>query len=436
MKVLIIAYYFPPQTSVGCFRTQRFVEYLAANGIDCHILSVREPPRRFHPYAGPMPPRDRYLDMPVTRVREWPTAWLRTPAIIAFRRLGRLCGRNWTDADLAPRFVRIDDEWGWIGPARRAGLRIARQFSPDLIYVSCPPFSSALAARQIAATAGLPYVLDFRDSWLVSPYVSSYAKRRYRRLNARLLGEAAALVVNTRSDAENYRNFFAHTLDRDPAAVRLIHNGYEMPFSQIAPAPAANEGLSLLYTGSWNEGPRSPLALLRGLRRHPQWRLISVGATNDILRRAAHQLGISANHIDCRQTVPKSELLPLIAAADALCLVQGETSAGQPNTHIAAKTFDYLASGKPVLALTAAGDNRALLQDQGQGVYLADAGAQSEIDHAIDTLMQDHAGGKLQRVARPEFLQRFSPDHLGAQLLETFAQALASTGPAPSRSPG
>ena len=41
-KLLVIAYYFPPDGSVGTFRISKFVKYLMREGWDIKVITVKE----------------------------------------------------------------------------------------------------------------------------------------------------------------------------------------------------------------------------------------------------------------------------------------------------------------------------------------------------------------------------------------------------------
>ncbi|MGJ8669990.1 MAG: glycosyltransferase [Oceanococcus sp.] len=427
MKILVIAYFFPPQTSVGTFRTVRLLQRLKQQGWNAEILTVQHPSQALHPYQGAMPAEDEYLGFPVHRTPEWKLASIWRPITGLLKRIGLLFKRNWSESNIAKRLWFVDMEYGWIPSALKVGRTVIDQFAPDVIYVSCPPFSSALVARRLAKNHKLPFVLDFRDSWLLSDYSNPYEKHRYTDLQSRLLAEAEGVMVTTSSDLAGYQNWYSKTLQQSPDKAHLVHNAYDPEFTAIGDSNTVLEDapLTLLYTGAWDSNARAPLRILKYLREMScHWKLISVGPTNELVKQCAEELGIDPTHLDLRASVSKLELVPMMDEAQVLLLIQGPPTGGTRNTHIAAKTFDYLATGKPILAIAAPGDNRDFLAQYPERVYLADAESADDIRSVLQTLENDRILGKLKVQVRKDFLADYDGGALAQRAIEVLSQAV------------
>ena len=77
-------------------------------------------------------------------------------------------------------FVLLPDpEVAWLPDALRAGVRVVRERGIDVVLSTSPPNSTHVIAAAIARRAGVPFVADFRDSWLANPH------RRYERRSVR-----------------------------------------------------------------------------------------------------------------------------------------------------------------------------------------------------------------------------------------------------------
>src|SRR5690606_21715064 len=96
---------------------------------------------------------------------------------------------------LQPRRLAVPDiHRRWRGPAVRAAraeaarLQAAGEPGFDVVLSSSPPETTHLAAHDVAAALGVPWVADFRDSWLDLPHLrmSSWLVRRKHRRNVRL----------------------------------------------------------------------------------------------------------------------------------------------------------------------------------------------------------------------------------------------------------
>ena len=61
----------------------------------------------------------------------------------------------------------------------RAGTRVVREREIDVVLSTSPPNSVHVIGAAIARRTGVPFVADFRDSWLANPH------RRYDRRSVR-----------------------------------------------------------------------------------------------------------------------------------------------------------------------------------------------------------------------------------------------------------
>jgi glycosyltransferase involved in cell wall biosynthesis len=146
-------------------------------------------------------------------------------------------------------------------------------------------------------------------------------------------------------------------------------------------------------------GRRNPIPLLRAIasagRRGTldiaRFRLRFVGTVADVdLGRAVSELGLS-HVVECVPRVSHRESLVEIRSASALLLLQPGTTMSVP-----AKTFEYLAAGRPVLALAEEGETAEIVRASGTGVAVAPADEEA-IEHGLLRIIEiasrptDHA---------------------------------------------
>src|SRR4029453_3329548 len=85
--------------------------------------------------------------------------------------------------------------------------KLLREVAHDAILVSAPPFSSFLIGTALAAGAGLPLVLDYRDEWNISSAywenkrVGRLSQRLQQAMQRRVVRQASALLATTRASA-------------------------------------------------------------------------------------------------------------------------------------------------------------------------------------------------------------------------------------------
>jgi glycosyltransferase involved in cell wall biosynthesis len=434
VKILQIAYHFPPMGGAGVQRALKFSKYLPLHGITPVVLCGLDP----HYVQDASLLADVAPGLEVHRVRFSP--WL--ARLAARRRAGPSAasvpppppqpaadpgrrGSAWRDAALrAVRTLQVpDDLAGW---SRAAGHR-ARQVLQahaaagqpiELIYSSSPPASAHALAERLAREFRLPWVADWRDLWTDNPAYDAPAWRRAldRNTEQRWLTRADGIVTVTPS----WRAMLAA---RRPggAPVAFIPNGYdEDDFAALPPpsASAAADGrFTLIHTGTFY-GPRDPAGLLEGLSRyldgpragHPVLRVRLLGNMGARFAQALHAFSVRHPGVITREPyVPHDEALAALMAADALLLVVGGGRGPAVQGWLPGKIFEYLRSGKPVLSLgDPQGDAARLMAPFGPGTTVAENDAPG-IARALSQLLgcrRAAAGAPASRAASPAVYER------------------------------
>ena len=123
--------------------------------------------------------------------------------------------------------------WVWSERILRRARVLIRDLRPDLIYATGPPFPHAMSALKLAREAGLPLVVDFRDSWSLDPHLSGgvvkqAAKRvlcrwAYPLFERKLFERADAIITNTPSMRLAYVRKFQAAERR----IHLVPNGFD-----------------------------------------------------------------------------------------------------------------------------------------------------------------------------------------------------------------
>ena len=268
-----------------------------------------------------------------------------------------------------------DPQIGWLPFAFPAARRIVRRRSIDAVVITVPPFSTALLVRRLRKwIPGLPIVLDFRDEWLSTTLdlVSFNNNERARSVAQRAEAEAvhAATTVVIVTEAAR-RELLGRYPDQDPAKFVCIPNGFDVALS--APRlPTSHPGrVVLTYIGSVY-GSTDPtrfvdavLTLPAELHQRLQIRFIGHIET-PALRASLLRLGET---VELQGFVPQAEALRAIDSTDYLLLITHD------RINVAAKFYDYLGGGKPIVAAVhPAGDVRRLLEETGAGIW-ADVGS-------------------------------------------------------------
>lgn len=417
-SVLFVAYHFPPMRSAGVERSAKFVRYLPEFGFAPLVLSTRafggnaddgvvrcwEPVGLYRRLLNPAARADPE-SASRTRTAGGQAGWLR-----AFRRV---------------LFVP-DGQITWLPGAAWSALRALRRQPTDLIYTSSPPWSAHLLGRFLKEQTGLPWVADFRDAWLYDPLdpallTMPYRRELERRLEASVLAEADAVIAATQITADDLRCRYPEQAHK----IHIVTNGFDpgdgTPLPEglvidagtrvgpeagdhdeaLAPSaePRADGPLRLVHTGSfaYSHPQRTPLPLLTALRRlielEPIWaeriQLTLVGELSPEEQSAATGVARVVGAVDRATSLGYQQRADVLLVVDHL--------RPWPASNVPGKLFEYLATGKPVLALCGPGEVARTVTELDAGVCVAPDDVDA-IDSALRDLWLRHEEGTLPRV--------------------------------------
>ena len=413
-RILVIAYHFQPQQSVGKYRTMRFLRHFRENDLSATVLTVKNPDPQFDPCTDEEV-LDEYHGFPVLRVKVWPIKWLWALPTIFVKRLCRLFRIKVVVPSVASIFVFIDIYCGWIVPAYLAAKKILKANPHDLIYISAPPFSSLMIGYLLKKKIGIPLIVDYRDAWTFSAY-ANWRKRKYRGLEKKLLTRADALVVCSPYDMKQYRELIGYE------KVHLIYNGYDVVYGGKMPEQKTAKKLVVLYLGGFAGVGRNPSTLLTALSQCDfPWKFMTLGSNNSLIHSIARKLGCDKS-VETLPYVDKSQLNEYMNQAHVFFVVQGIPKGNLKNTHIASKTMDYLTTGKPILAQLPQGADHDLLEEYCANVYFVEDDSIEKMRAHLEAIWQRLEGGELMGQVSKEFLYKFNGASLTKELSDIITE--------------
>jgi glycosyltransferase involved in cell wall biosynthesis len=352
----------------------------------------------------------------------------------------------------AERWLRLRDPWtrSWIRGSTQLGIEAARQADVDLVYAWMQPYPSGEAAARIARAIGKPWVADLSDPWALDEmmiYPTGLHRRLERRLMRRVLGTAAAVVMSTPEAASRVRAEFPELADKlvvaipngfdaaefagDPPsrtddAFRIVHTGYlhtELGYRQHRTAAlrrflgGAVPGVDILS--------RSPVYLIEAVERvrrdHPQ-----LGAKLEVQFAGVltpRDLAVARRSPATKILgfVSHDESLALMRAADLLFLPMHDLPNGARATVVPGKTYEYVASGQPILAAVPAGDAQDLLSAAGTAFLCRPKDVEGMAAAIVEAYERSRSGGSLP--APPaELLRQYEYRRLARELATVFDQ--------------
>ena len=270
--------------------------------------------------------------------------------------------------------------WALRGAA--AVYRRLRIGSYDAVLATAPPMAALIAVR--LGSRGKPFVAELRDLWAGNPTYDA-GGRLLTSIERWIFAAADRIVVTTPEALQELEQ-------RHPAlAPRLaaIPNGFEPELLSIRRPDRTPSGrpLSIIHSGALTaDRPLRPLLRVLGRERYrPSFRLVLHGY---LAPEAAREVS-EPSALDIEVVPPSSwrDAIQRMAAADVTLITQSR-AAGDA-TAVAAKVYEYLALGKPVLCLTHGGATERLLLRLGAGHFCARLDDQASIAAALDRLMSE-----------------------------------------------
>jgi glycosyltransferase involved in cell wall biosynthesis len=378
-KILIVSYLFPPNGGIAVQRALSFTKYLPALGYEVHVLKGRNA-------SGPVqdPALLRHIP-PSAQIHE---AFAPEIPFHFRQKLWSFLSRVKRPAqkgaenrlnDKAPGgpsiFVRIirrilcpEPEILWTPFAFRKTSELIRRHGIGVVLITVPPFSALVVGSALKKRfPNVRLISDFRDEWL-DFYLkdfdfqnSDYTRRRAEAIERASI-EASDLVLSvTPTSLTTIRNRYPEQPDRKFACVA---NGYDPEvFAGFQPRRHEGSRVVVTHVGTIYKtaSPKYYLDALDGLpedlRSRFETRFVGRIAENE-------REGLEGRKSDVRLLgfMPQDKALQQIEETDFLLLTMTN------EISLPGKLFEYLATGKPILALAAADSEVArILEETGSG---------------------------------------------------------------------
>lgn len=359
-NLLLMTYCFPPANIIGAVRPYQMACFFRSQGWNVDVISIID---------ESIVDSDKADISGISSVRlraPWFISWLNT-AKSHDGRLGKLKTLLLRGLKFVIRASMFPEHFITLRQTYvNEAMRLAKGKKFDLLISSALPFSVHCAARQIATDLELPWVADNRDLWAASPYRKTLPVWRLfdRRYERTVLAKADLVLGISQSMVAYYREQcgFEQAL--------LVMNGYSaLPMAEVAGEQPANGGLEIVYGGILYNGVRDPSPLLQAIDSDPQ--LKSVVCVRFYGSEPGRVAALAETFSDCsvesHPRVSKAEISAIYQGASLLLVILG--GGGFENGVMTGKFFEYLAHGKPVLAIASEESELAqVINDYGLGL--------------------------------------------------------------------
>ena len=406
-RVLIVAAEFPPLGGGGVLRATKLAKYLARGSWAVTVACSDDP-------MGEAVDESLFAELPptVTVIRVGTRAGIvaKRAAAAAKHRLHR---RNPIFTALfrlraAMRaLISIPDRW--INWALQVGRMTRPSLSDPQIAVSTgPPHSGHIAAALLHRRLKIPYVVDYRDEWVLNPfYATSLPWRRVieRRLERWCLAGASRVVFVSQASATRYATRHPDLASR----FVTIPNGFDPEDLPRNKGRKVSDGGPVVgYAGSINNRRDARTffsafgRVVRDSRPSTPPRLLLLGTISED-QEAVARSEVPAESLEIRPFAPHREALRVMSECDALLVLTNEAEAGP--AALTGKIYEYLALRRPILMVAPEGPGTSLIDEAGAGVAV-DPRDEVAIGQAIRAVLRLAGAGSFSG-ASDEVLARY-----------------------------
>ncbi len=440
-RVLALTYFFPPIGGAGAQRPFRLVQHLREHGFEPVVVTGQGPT------ADQWAPGDEDLMRQI-------------PADLEVHRIAAPEPPAGGGRGRAERLLGVPQPWSrwWETELTMTGVGLAPQC--QLIWAAMQPYGSAPPAAEISARTGVPWVADLADPWALDEmlvFPSALHRTIEMRRMRRRLSSASGIVMSTPEAAARLvsafpelavkpitvgpvgwerSDFVGPRRPRDDKAFRIVHTGYL--HTALGRRQQRTARLRAILGGGRDDArivTRSHVYLLQALRRvlqeRPEWRglveLHLAGVQTDADREA---VGDDAA-VKMLGYLDHDDSVALLRSADLLFLPMHDLPPGVRAGLVPGKTYEYVASGRPILAAVPDGDARDILAASGNAFICRPNDIEAMTAILTERIERFLAGAPDPRPAA-EVAARYEYGTLASNLASFFEEVLVRSNASPT----
>ena len=355
-KILIITYYWTPAGGPGVQRWLKFVKYLRIFGIEPIVYAPKNP---HYPMIDPEIGNDIPSDITIIKhsiIEPYTIASLFSKEKTQKISSGIIPTKNMSWIEKCMLWIRgnlfiPDARVFWVRPSIRFLEKYISKNQIDTIITTAPPHSIHLIGLGLKEKMKhLHWIADFRDPWTNIGYHSSLfltqiSAKKHLKLEQKVLQTTDNIIVTSFSTQKEFQQ-------KTDKPITVITNGYDdyQPLSI-----SLSDKFLLSHIGSLLT-ERNPIILWRVLRDliaenqefATNFRLCLAGKISDEVFTDLDKNGLTP-FLELKGYITHNEVLTLQRQSQVLLLLE----INHPKTEgiIPGKLFEYMVSGRPILAM-------------------------------------------------------------------------------------
>lgn len=430
-KLLYISYNFPPVGGGRVRRTLKFVKYLKDFDWLPIVLTVKRPavPEYDISLMEEIPKEIR-----VVRTNSFNFAWIKK-----LRGNTRKSIYNKKKSKLRIMLEKVEEKikWSifipdiriaWIPFAVRKGLKIIKKEDIKAIFVSGEPFSSFFSGIFLKKITGIPLIIEFRDEWCeFNDYFSFRTKPRWvKKLEEKMekwsVEQSDKVISVTETIVDNFKKRYPY-LNHDRFV--CITNGYDQDDFKDLIGEKRTDKFVITYAGALRSC-RTPKFLFEAIE---DWIEEEPWISNQL---NFTYLGIcepDTQYLFEREKIKKvADIIGFVSFKSTLnylknsdILIYLEDQIEIADRVCPSKLFEYIAIGRPILALAEGISVREVIQKSNTGIVVSPRDVK-KIKQALKSMFFKYKRGRLTLTQNGKYIKRFERRYLTSQLATVLDQ--------------
>ena len=338
-KVLLISYLFPPLGGSGSLRPLKMAKYLPIYDWLPVVLTVKNPD--WYYANDPELLKELSQDVLVFRAPMIRASWI-------YRCLNPFKVKIF-DRLICEYLIHPDEQIGWLPFAYRSAIKLIKKNKISAIYSTSGPLTCHLIALLVKRRLNIPWIAEFRDEWFEAPNLplpTKLHKKLHYRLEELIVTEADRIVTMAPAFS-----LFLMKHGVSPDKLTTIPAGFDPEDFRLSQKKLIHDRphFTIVFVGLIYETfpPDRFLSAVNALIAEGKipagdLRIRFVGANTVVSN--LDPFGI----VECTGFIPRTEAIAEVLNADLLLLL---LSRERGQGVIPSKVFEYMASGRPILAL-------------------------------------------------------------------------------------
>ena len=416
-RVLIITYYWPPSGGSGVQRWLKMSKYLPENGWQPVIYTAEN---------AEYPVEDPSLEKDVAHEAEV----IKRPIVEPYNFYKKILGiqknqkvkagfidesgkqQSWKgrlSVWIRGNLFIPDARCWWVKPSVKHLKKYLKVHPVDAIISTGPPHSMHLIAMKLKEAMNLPWIADFRDPWTEIDYyndlrLTRHSDRKHHRLEHEVLTKADKVVTVSWDGAQGLERL-------GNRAIEVIPNGFDWDPQTTHVSTPLSQDFTITHVGiiGANRNEHQLWQALKELKTENEsfgkaLKIRLVGQVDQSVVRSINDHDLQDN-TEIIPYVPHDQVLQLQQSSQVLLLLVNNT----PNAKgiLTGKLFQYLASGRPVLAIGPEdGDAARIITETGAGKTI-DFEDKEKIKAVIQEYYQNYLNSSLPTIENRE-VERYS----------------------------